>query len=89
MNKTETKELTPEQATALSHFRNIYDQFAYDDRCSELSGDDEKVIEKIYNQWRGLAINIRSCDECVNEAFDRVMKELIRYEKAKTEAGQN
>lgn len=83
------KSLTPEQAIALSHYKPIWDNFPYEERSSELTGNDEKVIAKIYQQWRGESIEINKCDECINEAFDRLMNELMNYEKAKQEAGQN
>jgi hypothetical protein len=81
--------LTEEQCTVLASYLQIFESVHKDFRAAELSGDDEKIIEKIYNQWRGTVVNIRSCDECVNEAFDRLMNEYTQHEKAKHETGKN
>lgn len=72
---------TQEQHDILMTYRPLYDNVPYDERAAELTGEDEKIIEKIYNQWRGGNLTILSCDECVNEAFDRLMRECIKWEE--------
>lgn len=80
---------TPSHYITLSPYRHIYYTFKYGDRAPEFTFADEKILEKIYNEWRGTREVVSSCDECIEEAFERLMKEMIEFEKrqqTKTEA---
>ena len=71
---------------ALVHFKPVFENFSYKvgsdefPRLDELTNDDERLIEKLYRQWRNERVDIW-CDECLNEAFNRLMNEVVQYEK--------
>lgn len=76
----------------LVHFKPIWEQYPYQDgednfpRVNELSNDDERLIARCYQDWRISQNSYERvdlwCDECLNEAFNRLMTEVIEFEKA-------
>ena len=71
------KLLTPYQVTQLQEYRVIYNGNEYGDRAPELTKADELILQKIYNDWRGTTETIINCDECCEEVFERLMKQMI------------
>lgn len=60
----------------LNNYLQIFLDFPYGERAPEFTGKDEKVIEDIYNRWRGTEEIVINCDECLEEAFNRLMIQL-------------
>lgn len=45
-------------------------------RIMEMSPAQEKRVAEIYLKWRGRGYDL-ACDECMNEAFDRLIKKFV------------
>lgn len=80
-------DLRQDHISILNKFRDIYLTYPYSTgdhefpRIEHLTPSDEIVIESIYKDWRGENVDFH-CDECLNEAFDRLMKAMIEQETA-------
>lgn len=74
-------ELRPQHHFALNLYRHIYYTYGYGDRAPYFTGEDEKVIERIYNEWRNTNIKVSSCDDCIEESFNRLMEQVLKEEK--------
>lgn len=61
----------------LNNYLQIFHNFPYGERAPEFTGKDEQIIEDIYNRWRGTATHVIDCDECLEEAFNRLMLQMI------------
>lgn len=71
-------ELLQDEMITLNIYRAIYYTRKYGDRAQEFDRKDERIIELIYNRWRNLQGEvILDCDDCVEEAFDRLMKQML------------
>lgn len=62
-------------------FMEICNMFPKGDRAPELGHKQEKEIELIYNEWRGSRHVIAGCDDCIEEALERLFSEATAYGK--------
>lgn len=74
-------ELTLPLYHALNEYRHIYSWHKLGERAGEFSKEDEKRVERIYNMWRESNEIIIDCDECLEEAFERLMNACLEYER--------
>lgn len=83
----EEKQISQADMIILNSYIDIYQNFPYGNRAPELTRKDEIILEIIYNKWRGGQEVILDCDECVEEAFDRLCKQMLIQQGMRKEFG--